>query len=305
MMKKVSALVIGSLAVTALASGCAVDAVESEDLVGTEEQQAQVCSNDQATNAILASMAVAMGREVRRWQPKTDLQFNYGTGMLELSATGKGRCANGDCVTMNKLLALQKPEAAGMNFGGTELSDPGVLRSRLWSYWDRQTICNNNPDQGRADQCPAESHELSNYRESTSGSTCAGGKDSWFKAVYAAGHPMAGKPLSSTDAAQLRNTLKWAGEAPGTGGNQYLQFEQDPYVTGDVKIDPLDGTTGGNSSTSGAVDVALNPVWKSSTSTWVCDATDETKYIGQPCTCNGINRSWQQKPLMQGWFVCK
>jgi hypothetical protein len=206
---------------------------------------------------------------------------------------------------MNKLLALQKNEAAGMFFGGSELSDPGVLRSRLYSYWDRQNICNNNPDQGRADQCPAEDHELSNYRESTSGSTCAGGKDSWFKAVYAAGHPKAGQPLNSADAAQLRNRLKWAGEAPGTGGNQYLQFEQDPNVAGDVKIDPLDGTTGGGSSGSGAIDIALNPVWKANSAQWVCDATNENKTIGAACSCNNINRTWQQKPLMSGWYICK
>jgi hypothetical protein len=133
-----------------------------------------------------------------------------------------------------------------------------------------------------------------------SGSTCAGGKDYWYKARYAAGHPMAGQPLSGTDSQQLKNNLKWA------GGNQnpYLAFEADPYVAGDVKVDPLDGTTGGTSSGSGSCDVAANPVWN--VNKWTCDITNDAKTIGACCTCNGQQRTWKTavgQPA--GWFACR
>ena len=171
----------------------------------------------------------------------------------------------------------------------------GVLRSRLYSYWDRQVICSNRPDNGRGDDCPVEAHDLKFDRTEISQSTCAGSKDYWYHAYYMG----TTTNLNSTDAAQLKNQLLWAG---GTS-NPFLTFDN---VGANVKIDPLDGTTGGSSSGSGSTDVASNPVWKATPSPgkWVCDATNAEKNVGAACTCNGLNRSWQPKPLMAGWFVC-
>jgi hypothetical protein len=313
MMKKISAVMISSLGLVALASGCAVDAVESEDL-GTEEQGAVVCENDQATNSIIAGMAVVMAREVGRWQPKTDLALvpNDWTGRIQLTSAAIARCndrknrgvagANANCSDMQNLLSLQSG-SAGLQFGGVTMSDPEILRLRLLSYWDRQRNCDYDPngDQGRADQCPAENHELTMYRATTTGSTCAGGKDFWYKATYAAGHPKAGQPLSATDAAQLRNRLKWAGEAPGTGTNPYLQFELDPNVAGDIKIDPNDNTVGGSSGSTGVCEAAANPVWVNNA--WKCDTTNVAKTIGSCCSCNGEQRNWKAA-IRSGFYAC-
>lgn len=318
MMKKISTLVISSLGLMALASGCAVDAVESEELLGTEEQEAVVCSNDQATNSIIAGMAVVMAREVGRWQAKTDLTktsvqicYSWGcqsTDIVALTQAAKDRCAArgaGQCKDLQNLLNLQTG-GSGIQFGGVTLTDPGVLRNRLVSYYGNQKNCYDDTARNgdsQAQNCPAENHELEMYWATTSGSTCAGGKDYHYKAKYAAGHPKAGQPLSGTDAAQLRNTLKWAGEM-GNGGNEFLKFEanMDPNVEGDVKIDPDDNTTGGSGSGSGACEAAANPVWVNNA--FKCDNTNVAKTIGTCCTCNGEQRSWKAA-FQSGFFACK
>jgi hypothetical protein len=313
MIKKISALVISSLGVVALSSGCAVDAVESEELLGTEEQEAQVCSNDQATNAIISTMAVVVAREVGRWQPKTDLKMDASSNWnLALTSTAIARCndrknrnvpgANYNCKDTANLLALQWG-SAGMQFGGAQMTNDAILQQRLYSYWNNQMNCSNdqNGDQGQAHQCPGESHELTMYRATTSGSTCAGGKDYWYKATYAAGHPKAGQALSVADATQVRNNLKWAGESGG-GGNPYLQYELDPNVPGDIKVDPLDENTGGGTGSTGGIEAAVNPVWFNN-SYWKCDNTNVTKTIGAACSCGGTQRSWKAA-IKPGFFHC-
>jgi hypothetical protein len=326
MMKKISTLVISSLGLVALASGCAVDAVESEELLGTEEQEAVVCSNDQATNSIVAGMAVVAAREIGRWQAKTDLtktsvliQYSWGSmwsDVVALTQEAKNRCnarkaagvpdVTTDCKTLQDLLNLQT-SGSGVQFGGVTLTDPGVLRNRLVSYYDNQKNCYDDTARNGDNQpqnCPKESHELEMYWATTSGSTCAGGKDYHYKAKYAAGHPKAGQPLSGTDAAQLRNTLKWAGEM-GNGGNEFLKFEAniDPNVEGDVKIDPDDNTTGGSGSGSGACEAAANPVWSNPLGMMKCDNTNIAKTVGTCCTCNGEQRVWKTA-VQPGLFRC-
>jgi hypothetical protein len=319
MMKKISTLVISSLGLVALASGCAVDAVESEELLGTEEQEAQVCSNDQATNAIAASMAVVMAREVGRWDPRQDLTktsiqicYSWGcqwTDIVALTQAAKNRCTsrgyvinNVPCGKLQGLLDLQV-YGAGAQFGGASLTDAGVLRNRLVSYYNDQKNCIDDTARngdGQAQNCPAESNELAKYKDTMSGSTCAGSKDFWYKATYAAGHAMAGQPLSGPDSQQLKNNLKWAGGVQ----NPYLAYEADPNVAGDVKVDPLDGTTGDGSSGSGSCEVAANPVWNGTRN--VCDITNDSKVMYSCCTCGGQQRSWKQavgQPV--GWFACR
>jgi hypothetical protein len=318
MMKKISTLVISSLGLVALASGCAVDAVESEELLGTEDLEAQVCSNDQAVNAIAASMAVVMAREVGRWDPGQDLtktwvlrNYSWGSQWAEIVAltqAAKDRCDDrgyGQCNKLQGLLNLQV-YGAGAQFGGAELSDVNVLSSRMVSYYNDQKNCIDDTARngdGQPQNCPKESNELDKYKSTTSGSTCAGSKDFWYKATYAAGHPMAGQPLSGTDSQQLKNNLKWAG---GTQ-NPYLAYEADPNVAGDVKVDPLDGTTGDGTSGSGSCEVAANPVWK--VNKYVCDITNDAKTIGACCSCGGQQRTWKlavgQPTEPSPWYACR
>lgn len=297
MMKKVSTLVISSLGLVALASGCAVDAVESEELLGTEDMEAQVCSNDQATNALIAALAVMAGKEAGTWDSR--VIFWSDGYKLNLTSAAYSRCSargKAGCPVMSSLLGYQTG-GSGSQWGGAQVTDPNVFRSRLMSYYNNQVNCytdtNNNGD-SQPQNCPRESHDLNHYNTTTSWTTCVGGKDFWFKATYAG----TSTPLSGTDAAQLKNTLHWA------GGNQnpYLAFEVDPNVVGDVKIDPIDGGTGAGSSGTGACDAALNPVWINNA--WKCDNSTDMNKLGLCCTCNGQQRSWKAA-LMSGQYQCK
>jgi hypothetical protein len=283
-------------------------------------------------------MAVVAAREMGRWEAKTDLtktsvliQYSWGSqwsDIIALTPAAKAQCnlrkygnpnavppippkpeasqIKHDCGGVQELLNLQTM-GSGLQFGGVTLTDPGVLRNRLVSYYDNQKNCYDDTARNgdaQAQNCPKENHELEMYWATTSGSTCAGGKDYHYKARYAAGHPKAGQPLSGTDAAQLRNTLKWAGEM-GSGGNEFLKFEanMDPNVEGDVKIDPDDNTTGGTGTSAPNCEAAANPVWSSTLGMMKCDNTNIAKTVGACCTCNGEQRVWKTAPA-PGMFRC-
>jgi hypothetical protein len=305
MMKKISTLVISSLGLVALASGCAVDAVESEELLGTEEQEAVVCSNDQATNALIAALAVNMAKEVGSWDTRPYLSSDgYKLSLTSAAFTKCNSRGAPGCPVTSSLLLLQTG-GSGLQYGGVQLTDPNVFRSRLMSYHGDQVNCYadtvRNGD-SQSQNCPAESHELTLYSTVSQSTACVGGKDFWFKAKYVAPHPMAGQPLSGTDAAQLRNALKWA------GGNQnpWLAFEVDPNVVGDVKIDPIEGSTSNGTSSTGAADVALNPVWATNPAPgwWKCDNINDMSKLNMPCTCNGQQRTWKTA-VLSGYLSCK
>lgn len=305
-MKKFTTLTLGALSLVALASGCSVDTATTEE-VGTN-QEAAICSNDQATFAVMASFAVGMAKDTRRWLPMRDLQWNNSTGKLEMSTAGKDRCwVPGDpvdssgkkiknCKAMNTLLRLQDDSSSGMQFAGASLS-PGVLRSRLYAYWQRQVTCSTAPDNGAGDNCPWERHDLVFSGTATGANTCTGGLDYWYHAYY--GDTTTN--LSSSDAAQLKNQLIWAGGTVinGVSENPFLAFDS---VGGNVKIDPVEGTTGGSGSGSGSCEVAANPVWVNNA--YRCDNTNVTKTIGSCCSCGGQNRTWKAA-LSAGWFACK
>jgi hypothetical protein len=66
------------------------DAASSSLEIGTAEQM--LCENTGGTNAVMTALAVAAGRELRRWKPETDFSWNSSTGRLELSPAGLSRC---------------------------------------------------------------------------------------------------------------------------------------------------------------------------------------------------------------------
>jgi hypothetical protein len=293
MMKTFSELHVGAWTLAALACGCGLETMDVPPHELQTNQPALVCSNDQATFAILATMAKAAANDMRRWLPELDMQWNYTTWKLELSETGKARCpfnSSGvkECKEMNSLLSLQDDAAQGLQFGGQPL-DVGVLRNRLFSYWGRQKTCLDRPDNGSGDDCPAERHDLVFSHSVVSNTTCVGGRDYWYHAYY--GDTITN--LTPADAAQLKNQLIWAG---GTD-NPFLAFEQ---VDGNVKVDPIDGTTGGGGSQSPICTVAsgYNPA------TGNCDATDVPQTHGSCCTCNSQHWTWQPS-FFAGYWVCK
>jgi hypothetical protein len=324
-MNKTITLTFGALSL-AFAAGCNVDVAETPEAeeIGSNTE-AVYCSNDQATAAIQAGMAVAAANEMRRWNPRRDLECSgWNVGVDYITGTTAGtppdglvdypgkcirgpntedgysqfrvglspkawpRCPNRNCRNMYALLRLQDDSANGMVFGGQALS-PGVLRSRLEADWGAQFTCINRPDNGQGDNCPIEDHDLVFQYKATSSATCDNGFDYWYKAWK-----MGTTNVPLTKPAQLRNLLLWAGH----GHNQFLQF----YGSGaDVKIDPTGGTAEGSSTTSGSCTVVSY-----NASVNRCGAVySATNLTGACCQCNGVNKVFAPKSGMVDYYVCQ
>ena len=303
---KTTSTILTALGLMALASGCAVEGMEGpSEEVGTTEQGI-MCNNELATDSVLAGMAVAAAKEMRRWLPGRDFECQSNNGweigsdylpsgapdgladtpgkcirwgsrwQMWTSPKGRARCPNSNCRNMHALLRLQEDNAAGMIFGGQPL-DPGLLRTKLYSYWDRQFVCINRPDNGRGDDCPVELHDLAFSYKTQSSVTCDGGYDFWFHA-YKMGTTT---NLGAADAAQLKNMLLWAGHP----NNAFLAFDTQGD---DVKIDPVGGTADGSSTTSGSCTVvSYNASLNRCGSVY-----SATPLTGQCCTCNGVNKTF-------------
>ena len=95
--------VVGGLGWSVLAIACAgaefEEAPEDQlESIGTLEQP--LCEDKGGTNSVMTALAVAAGRELRRWKPETDFKWNTSTGRLELTSTGSARCggsSGGSC----------------------------------------------------------------------------------------------------------------------------------------------------------------------------------------------------------------
>jgi hypothetical protein len=289
-----------------------------EENIGTAEE-AVWCDNNGATFSVLAGMAVASANEMTRWLPQRDLECesNYsweiGSDVLPTGAPdgladvpgkciryrsagwrmwtspkGRAKCPNKNCRNVHALLRLQDlPQNNDFVFGG-QMFDPGLLRTRLYSYWDRQFICINRPDNGTGDDCPVEYHQLAFSHKVQSNVTCDGGFDFWYNASKQGSNP----PVMLQKPYQLKNMLIWAGGVD----NPFLKFENNGNQ---VKIDPTGGTADGSSTTSGSCTVvSYNPA--NNKCGQVYSATNLT---GQCCTCNGVNKTFQPASLID-YYKC-
>lgn len=313
-------LTLSSFGLVALAAACSVDTAAPEEVASGEE--AIVCSNDAATNAIIAGMAVAAAKDMRRWLPFRDFQCEGPSWMVGPDANGDGladtpgkcirqssngqfkislspkafpRCQDNPATSLNEyrqcyniraLLELQNDAATGMYFGGQRL-DAGVLRSRLASYWDRQAICVNRPDNHTGDDCPVEAHDMVFSYKQQSQTTCQGGNDYWFHA-YKMGTT---SPLQYP--AQLKNMLLWA----GLGENPFLAFDTQGD---DVKLDPSGGLNDGDNGTSSGSCLALCSKYSTTPVTGCCTCTKTVN--GVTTTING---NMYPKAGVTNFYVCQ
>jgi hypothetical protein len=320
-MKKTSTVILAALGLVALGSGCAVEMDSPQEPTGSTEEAAW-CDNNGATFAVLAGMAVATAKETTRWLPQRDFEcespYSWELGVdlvgnngmpdgvvdvpgkcirlrsagwrMWTSPKGRAKCPNGTCRNVQALMKLQDLGSNnGYVFGGQDF-DAGLLRTRLYSYWDRQFVCVNRPDNGTGDDCPIEYHALSFWYKTQSNVTCDGGYDFWFKARTNTSTVEA--PVNLTKPHQLKNMLIWAGGAD----NPYLKFENNGNY---IKIDPVGGTGDDTNTTSGSCTVvSYNPangkcgqVYSSTNLTNTC------------CTCNGVNKTFQPASLTD-YYKC-
>jgi hypothetical protein len=114
------------------AGGLADDGTELE--LGSSEQAIAACPGDDPNydyNALAASLAVATADELGRWDANAD--FVLTNGKLELSTTGKMRCAAG-CPNVTTLLRMQDDSTALVPG-----HSPSVYRQKLSTWYQAQT----------------------------------------------------------------------------------------------------------------------------------------------------------------------
>lgn len=231
-----------------------------------------LCENKGGTNAVMTGLAVAAGKEIGRWLPERDFQWNSATGMLELSQYAYPRCADRQCKNTRALLDMQKPEAHGkVTFPGGITLDSTLLRSLLKTHWNAQMSCNS------AGQCNAPAHDL-RFLYSEKGSC---DKKFFFNPLKSATTTR----LSSTDADRLKNKLKFLGYPT----NKMLNF----YIRdGEVSVDPTYGLNEGASTSIGNCDAACTKFTSG-------DAT------GRCCSCNGATRRYARSTFNANIYLCK
>lgn len=273
-MNKLTIKLLGVLGFGALAVGCAGG--DFEPVVENEAEplgmaQQPLCENKGGTNAVMTALAVATGRELRRWLPERDFQWNASKGMLELSQSGSSRCPNGVCANTQAMLDMQKPEANGkVIFPGNIKLDSNLLKQLLKSGWDAQMSCN------ASGACAAPSHDLK-YTHVESGSC---DKKFFFDPLRSGSSTW----LSSTDADRLKNKLKFVGYP----GNKMLNF----YMRdGQVSVDPTYGLNSGVTTKVGSCDAA-------------CTKFSPSSVSGACCSCNGATRKYIRSAFNASTYLC-
>ena len=271
-MNKITTAIASSLVLATLAAGCVAEAPAQEELASSQNA---VCYDREGVNAVLAGLAVAMGKELRRFQPLLDLRMNS-NNQLELTATGKARCYDGICKNTQAMLDMQKPEANGKVVfpNGTRL-DTGVLQSRLYAFYEEQRVCESRPDNHRADNCPVEAHDLKFV--GTSMGAC--GLDFKFHAYKA------GTTTKLDYPAQLKNKLLFA----GGDHNPLLAFT---VVGDDITVDPTGGLVEGDSTASGSCAA-------------VCSKYSVSSVAGACCSCSGVTRSFARSGFNGNVYLCQ
>ncbi|MES1179548.1 MAG: hypothetical protein ABUL62_34850 [Myxococcales bacterium] len=281
MMKKSWSVALLGIGILGLASACSVESASTEQEAVGSTDQALWCANQDGTNAYMAALAAATGREIGRWLPTRDFQWNSSTWKLELSSYGKRRCEDRFCFNVQELLNMQNPAANNLVvFPGGDKLNTQILSQRLKATWDRQVTCNNRPDNHKGDDCPTEYHELT-LTKIASG---ACDKMFTFKATATDGTSMLKQP------SQLKNQLTFLGyNTDPNNNNPYLAFQS---TASTVSIDPTVGLNEGDATSSGSCSAA-------------CTMISSTSVAGHCCSCNGVTKTYSRSPFSASTYLCR
>jgi hypothetical protein len=264
-MRKLISCFAVTTALAALASACAVEAPTEEEMnLGTAEEA--TCTNPEGTNAMIAALAVAIGRELKRWQITTDFRLVAGPNwqtFMELTPTGLAQCSNG-CANVKALLFFQDARYDGQVVfpGGIKLSSYSYA-SRLVAGYGEQKVCEGRPaNNNDPNNCAAEQHKL------TLAYTSPGACD--INYTFNARTPSGGM---LTKPALLKNKLLWTGTT-----NPYVAFTS---TNSTVTIDPTWGLNDGDNTASGSCQTVCTKI------------STTTNYVGTCCevTKNGVKQA--------------
>lgn len=213
-------------------AGCALDSQEAASGEQVEEQAATACANADGTNGMIAALAVAIARDMHRWQLTTDFYEFRGFQnqlMLGITPAGLAACGTGGCPTVANILAFQDSRLDQKAvIAGTKLSS-WSLASRLTAGFDKQKAC------GQGGWCPFVAHQFA----ASSGTSAANCNTSTLF-TFPVTKP-GGAALPATDIAKLTNALTWT---TANGTDPFIEFASN---TTSVSVGAVGGMVPGQS----------------------------------------------------------
>jgi hypothetical protein len=268
--KTIIAAFVSSCTLLALIPGCAVDASTAQEDVAQGEEP--LCSNDNGVNSVMAALALATGREVRRWLPTHDFQWNSTTGKLELGYYGNGRISNKDTSNVKAILALQDAPAHSVEMPGGIWLDPVALRAALKANWADQVACEANAT------CGQEADDLV-YTNTEFGSCGVKGFFDVYKGYSTT------KVTDTASLTKLNDNLTFLGYPENRMLNFYLR-------NGQVSVDPTVGLNEGATTSSGSCTAS-------------CTMYSATSVTGQCCQCDGVTKTFSRSPFSASMYLCR
>ena len=277
--------------------GDEIMSVDESLALGNLEQGVMNCANPDGANAAMAAFAVAIAKELGRWDTTRDFVIAKTNGVapnttgnvevLKLASgsdtsgnKGSTRCTGG-CVNVQALLDMQYDQAKGKIFfqgsGSTKVEMvPVAVRSRMVAKWREQEACDKNAKDGDPNgACPKEEHALK-FVSAAKGSCDT---DFTFNVKQKDGKTALKYP------AQLKHKLKFADAV-----NPYINFT--PLANGDFKLDPTSGLNEDSTTTTGSCLAA-------------CTKITATSVAGGCCSCGGVNKVFTRSTFNANTYLCQ
>jgi hypothetical protein len=229
---------------------------------------ASSCTDSKGVHSAMAGLAVATATELKRWQPTKD--FAVRNGVLELTTTGKARCADGRCWNTQAILDLQKAPLGAVQMRPGVNLDTKAFKSGLTTNLTFQVAQLFTPLNLLV---PEHRFELMHSE--------AGGCDQfyWFNVKSPTGGAVSSLLLS-----QLKQKLTWV----GGDRNPYIQFQTEGTMVG---IDPTYGLNQAGATSSGSCAAA-------------CTKMSNTDITGSCCSCNGT-KTFARSTWNATTYICK
>lgn len=252
------------------------------------------CNTQSGLMPTKAALAVAMAKELGRWDP-ADLavqgQFGYPNSRVVLNSASAGRCVNG-CANTKGILAQQDASFVDQNlFNATN------FKNDLEASFQRQANMISDLKRNNPGALPP-AHKLTLVGGPSDLGVGACGPHYIFQV-----DDQYGNPLSAAQANNMANALCFYGYG-SCGNNPYLSFQTTtvgcPAGRTCVAIDPQDGDTGSDSTTSAgsAPTYPMDRVWN-----------PDNSLLGTACISSmGLLKSLQSKcstkPTTCGYLYC-
>jgi hypothetical protein len=289
MLKSVATLCLVGLGVLA-AQGCSVEAGD-EGVATVQDELGAGCLDAQGAKVTQAALAVAMGDELGRWEPLSDLQLVKEGYFLFTRLKPTAVCLKNNCAQTKAILGQQNFTVDQNKFSETN------FRSTIEQSFGRQTNMIANLKKNNPGQLPP-LHKLTKLNVPLNVPSACG-----VHYVFQV-DKLDGTPLNATEVTNMKNALCFFGQdtpTTGCGGNPFVHFvpvaatEGCPAGKACVAIDPDPNDNGTvTTTTSGAGPIyPMNRLYDTANTYLNTSCTTTTGKAGkmlskcstQPATC--------------------